>query len=72
MSRQELYKQGYFFLRKRHTTSRARLWSIAKEWSLYISEEFGKWNLVEKFDTEEEVDWEIEQYVANYPNCIVE
>jgi len=72
MNRQELYKQGYFFIRKRHLNPKGRLSIIEPTRAIYISREFGKWKLASKHETEEEVDWEIEQYAANYPNCIIE
>jgi hypothetical protein len=71
-TRQELYNEGYFFLRKRHLSPRCRLSHIAPEWAVYISKEFGRWKLVEKFDTEEQADLCVEEFQGLYDNVIVE
>ena len=72
MDRKDMYATGCFFIRKRHIAPRCRLYSIAPEWAIYISREFGKWRLVNKFDTEAECDYEIQCFADLYYNCIIE
>ena len=72
MNRQELYNQGKFFIKKREFRGTGKNMFIGDGWAIYRSEKFGSWRLFEKFNTEEECDWEIEQIAANYENCIVE
>ncbi len=72
-NRQELYNQGKFFIRKRRLSPKGRLAVIEPTWAIYTSRKFGSWKLAGKFNTEEECDWEMEQFVAiNDGNCILE
>jgi hypothetical protein len=70
--REKLYKQGYFFLRKRNRVPTGKNAHMGGDFQLYISREFGSWRLQEKFDCEEDIDAAIEDFRANYNNVIVE
>jgi hypothetical protein len=71
MNRQELYNQGKFFIRKRHLTPRGKLALSEPTWAIYVSKKFGSWELVEKFDTEEDCDYEIETISIEYGDCCI-
>jgi hypothetical protein len=70
--REKLYEQGFFFLRKRNQKRTGKNVYMGGDFQLYISREFGKWKLVEKFDYEEDIDSAIDDFCANYDNVIVE
>jgi len=66
MNRQELYKQGKFFIRKRKVEPRGKMALVEPTmWAIYISQEFGSWKLAAKFELEEDCDFEIEQFLSD-------
>lgn len=71
--REELYSEGYFFIRKRERilTHKQECFG-ACEFGLFISREFGSWKLVKWFETASARDVDIEEFISNYENVIVE
>jgi hypothetical protein len=73
MNRSELYKQGYFFIRKRiRKLSHKQQCFGAGEFGIFISRKFGSWKLIQWFEREEECDRDIEDFISNYEKVILE
>jgi hypothetical protein len=72
--REDMYREGYIYLRKRLVARRGKLYTEAPMWAIGISTKFGSWKLSEKFDTEAEAEADlcIEEFKGLYDKVIVE
>jgi hypothetical protein len=72
MDREKHCKNGGFYIRKEEFNGRGGKTLFDHCHVIKISRKHRCWETLSKHDTEEECDWEIEQLLANYDNCIYE